>query len=80
MEGLWFWWDTAPAVKRPLYHGRIQAVLEGGYVLLSFAPHADLPTGVLELVHISRIAEDTWSLFTTVEDYQAAIGGEHGTT
>lgn len=74
LAGLWFWWDTAPPTKKRLYHGRIQATVEG-YVLLAFAPHPDLPSGVLELVHISRIAEDTWSLFPTEEEYQAALAG-----
>ena len=74
LTGLWFWWDTAPPTKKRLYHGQIRATIDG-YVLLCFAPHPDLPKGVFELVHISRIAEDVWSLFATEDDYKAALAG-----
>ena len=59
-------------------NGRIVATVEGSYVLLSFAPHAELPSGLFELVHISRISEQAWSLFGTEEDYLAALSQETG--
>ena len=78
LAGLWFWWDTAPPTKKRLYHGRIHATIEGGYALLRFTPHPKLPAGLFELVHISRISEEVWSLFATEDEYKAAVGDIDG--
>jgi len=72
IEGMWFWYDAAGPQKRAFYHGQVVALV-GDYCLLRFDGHAQLPDGLHEIVHVSAIAQDAWSLFVTEAELRQAI-------
>jgi hypothetical protein len=56
-----------------VYHGEIVAHFADGYCLLRFDNSDKLPTGTHEVVHISRIADEKWSLFENANQLQTVL-------
>ena len=71
--GRWVWHDEErdPAV-REVAAGQVVAELGLGYWLVRYLPHPRLRPGVSEVVHLSRLDEERWSVFDTEDELRGA--------